>query len=119
MCLILIVILMALMPVSPLMWLMLRNYSVMQIDYTPENFLLLFRFVPLVALFFFFALLTGAVALRNLVVGGSTVRAAPASCQAIYSNDMCERVHQVCFVKVYAEPHCLFIHFHFGVCLCV
>lgn len=28
--------------VLPLMWLMLRNYSVMQIDYTPENFLLAF-----------------------------------------------------------------------------
>lgn len=39
--------------VLPLMWLMQRNYSVMQIDYTPENFLLPFFPFPFVSRLFF------------------------------------------------------------------
>lgn len=70
------------MPVLPLMWLMLRNYSVMQIDYTPENFLLPFCSVLVRSHFAAAAAATVIVAaadvsscgrvLYNSVVGGST-----------------------------------------------
>lgn len=70
------------MPVLPLMWLMLRNYSVMQIDYTPENFLLPFCSVLVRSNFAAAAAATVIVAaadvsscgrvLYNSVVGGST-----------------------------------------------
>lgn len=63
------------MPVLPLMWLMLRNYSVMQIDYTPENFLL--PFCSVLVRSHFAAAAAADVSscgrvLYNSVVGGST-----------------------------------------------
>lgn len=73
--------------VLPLMWLMQRNYSVMQIDYTPKNFLLLLFPFPFVSLLSWVGRRRAVVAIISVdvvAIVGSTVLPLPAVFLAIY-----------------------------------
>lgn len=80
------------------MWLMLRNYSVMQIDYTPENFLLPFSFVP----FRFYS--PCVPSLFHFYTGDMNVNGVYVSCTVVFGGSInvfpCRiiSVHQICFV---------------------